>query len=105
MKDAVLGADYSLSLVIADKRLSHKLNKEFRGKDKATDILSFPLSDSEGEMFLNLEECKRKAKEFERTYENYLAFVFIHGLVHLKGFDHGSRMETIERKFRAQFGI
>lgn len=105
MKDAVLGKNYSLSVVIADTKLIQKLNNIHRGKNKPTDILSFPLDKKEGEMFLNLAKCKIKAKEFDRTFENYLAFVFIHGLVHLKGFDHGSKMESIEKKFRKKFEI
>jgi ssRNA-specific RNase YbeY (16S rRNA maturation enzyme) len=48
---------------------------------------------------------KLEAKKFDREYENFLGFLFIHGLVHLKGYDHGSTMESIEIQFRKQFGI
>lgn len=105
MKDAVLGADYSLDVAIVDAEHMHKLNKQYRNIDKATDILSFPLSDTEGEIYINLEETKKEAKNFDRTYDNFLAFLFIHGLVHLKGFDHGSIMDDIEADFRKKFGI
>ena len=73
--------------------------------NKPTDILSFPLSDNFGEMYINIEMTKLEAKKFERTYENFLGFLFIHGLVHLKGLDHGSTMESIEARFRKKFGI
>jgi ssRNA-specific RNase YbeY (16S rRNA maturation enzyme) len=43
--------------------------------------------------------------EFDRTYENFLVFLFIHGLVHLKGYDHGDKMEKVEIKFRKKFNI
>ena len=105
MKDAVLGKDYELSVVVCDLDLIHQLNRDRRGKDTPTDILSFPLSDTEGEIFLNLDECRRQASLFDREYENFIGFLFIHGLVHLKGLDHGSRMENEEQKFRKLFGI
>ncbi len=45
------------------------------------------------------------AKEFERPYDNFLIFLFIHGCVHLKGYDHGAKMEKVEEKFRKKFKI
>jgi len=105
MKNAVLGKKYDLSLVFATKGVLQKLNRLYRNKNKATDILSFPLSDSAGEIFISLTEAKKESKKFGRNLENFVAFLFIHGLVHLKGFDHSSRMEALERKFRKKFGV
>ncbi len=105
MKDEVLGKDYELSLVFVTEAESHKINLAYRQKDKPTNILSFPLEKNAGEIFICPEYAKKEAPDFEREYENYLAFLFIHGLVHLKGFDHGSRMENEEQKFRNKFGI
>ncbi len=105
MKDAVLGKEYDLSVVFISKEKIQSLNKQYRNIDEPTDILSFPLDDTSGEIFINLEETKRMAPDFDREYENFLAFLFIHGLVHLKGYDHGSTMENIEKKFRKDFNI
>ncbi len=105
MKEAVLGKKYDLSVVFASRQKMRELNRTHRGKDEATDILSFALSESAGEMYLNCGEAKREAKKFGRDFENFLGFLFIHGLVHLEGFQHGSRMEKREAKFRKQFGI
>jgi probable rRNA maturation factor len=105
MKDAVLGKKYELSVIIVTKSVIQKLNKEFRDINKPTDILSFPLSDDFGEMYINPDMTKIEAKKFGRDYENFFAFLFIHGLVHLKGFDHGSTMESIEARFRKKFGV
>jgi len=105
MKEAVLGGNYELSLVFAPKSTLRELNRTHRGKDATTDILSFPLSKSAGEIFMNLDEAKKQAKKFDRKFENFAGFLFIHGLVHLKGYAHGSRMEALEAKFRKQFGI
>jgi probable rRNA maturation factor len=76
-----------------------------RQKDYATDILSFGLDDESGEIIMNPQKVAKKAKEFGRSYENYLVFLFIHGLFHLKGFDHGSRMESEEARVRRLFNI
>ncbi|MEK7463984.1 MAG: rRNA maturation RNase YbeY [Patescibacteria group bacterium] len=105
MKDAVLGKKYELSVIIVGKKEIQKLNKEYRDINKPTDILSFPLSDNFGEIYINPEMTKLEAKKFNRNYENFFGFLFIHGLTHLKGFDHGSTMESIEARFRKKFGI
>jgi probable rRNA maturation factor len=105
IKKAVLGSKYDLSLVFISPKKIQNLNKIYRNINKPTDILSFPLSKTSGEMFICLSETKKMAKEFDRSYENFLAFLFIHGCVHLKGFDHGPKMEKVEEKFRKKFGI
>jgi probable rRNA maturation factor len=81
------------------------INRDHHFKDKPTNILSFPLDTTTGQIFICPEYARKEAPDFERTYENYLAFLFIHGLIHLKGHDHGSIMETEEQKIRNQFGI
>ena len=105
MKDTVLGKDYDLSVNIVSLEEIHALNMKHRGIDKPTDILSFPLDDKNGEIYINIECTHEEAPKFERTYENFFAFLFIHGLVHLKGMDHGSTMESMEAKFRKKFGV
>ena len=105
LKDGVLGTKYNLSLIIASPKKMKQLNTIYRDKQKATDILSFPLSETEGEIYLSPSEAKKESKKFDRTYENFLAFLFIHGCVHLKGIDHGATMERIEAKFRQKFNV
>lgn len=105
MKDKILGKKYDLSIVFVGKTLGRKLNLKHRNKNYATDILSFTLDKETGEIFLQPEVLKRKAKEFDRKPENYLNFLVIHGLFHLKGFDHGSIMESEEARVRALFKI
>lgn len=105
IKNEVLGKKYELGIVFVGKKLGKSLNKKYRGKDYATDILSFPLEKNEGEIFLQPEVLTKKAKEFGRKPENYLVFLVIHGLFHLKGMAHGSRMESEEARVRALFKI
>ncbi len=105
MKNEVLGEEYDLSLVFVDDEESRKISIETKQKDYIPNILSFPYDDISGEIFINPSEAARQAKEFDRTPENMIGFLYIHGLVHLKGMDHGVTMERTEAKFRKQFGI
>ncbi|MEI6057937.1 MAG: rRNA maturation RNase YbeY [bacterium] len=105
MKDAALGKKYSLTVSFVGSAHIKKLNNHYRNINKPTDILSFPLSKTEGEIYINLAETRKEAKKFDRDYDNFIGFLFIHGLVHLKGFDHSSTMERIEARLRKKFGI
>ncbi len=105
LKNAVLGKKYDLSVVFIGSKEMQKLNKIYRDKDYATDILSFPISKTEGEILICKQKADQKSKEYERSKDNFINFLFIHGLVHLKGFEHGSRMEREEEKFRKRFNI
>jgi rRNA maturation RNase YbeY len=105
IKNAVLGEKYLLSLVIVGDTLSRKLNRTYRNKNKPTNVLSFELSKNEGEIFLNLKKAKSETKKFRENYKNLVGYLFIHGLLHLKGMTHGGTMEEAERKIRRKFGI
>lgn len=105
LKNYTLGKKYKLSLVFATPKLSAELNSKWKGKTGPADILSFPLSENEGEIFISLSRARQKAPEFERSYLNFLQFLFIHGMVHLKGYEHGSTMEAVEEKIRKHFGV
>lgn len=100
---AVLGRHYELSVVICGNELSRRLNRTYRAKDKPTNVLAFPLSATAGEVFLNWPLIRRQARHFDRTPAKHLLALFIHGLLHLKGMDHGSKMESKEKKFLAHW--
>lgn len=103
MKNAALGKNYELSLVCIGNTASRRLNKAYRGKDAPANILAFPLSKTEGEIFIDLKKARADAPLFARAYSNFVGFLFIHGLLHLKGFDHGSNMERKEAQLRKRF--
>jgi probable rRNA maturation factor len=105
IKNEILGQSYKLNLIITTSARMKELNTIYRDKTVATDILSFPLSENEGEIYMSLEETRAMAADFDRTYENFFAFLFIHGCAHLKGHDHGDIMEGIEAHVRRKFGI
>ncbi len=105
IKTAALGPRYEMSVIITSSDRMKELNKTYRKLHETTDILSFPVSGSEGEIYLCPTEARHEAKKFDRPYENFLAFLFIHGCIHLKGYDHGSTMEKLEAKLQKKFGI
>ncbi|MDO8510252.1 MAG: rRNA maturation RNase YbeY [bacterium] len=106
LKNEVLGPHYDLSLVFIGRTRSRSLNRRYRGKDRPTDVLSFPIDKHTGEIFISPEQAKITARKFGYSKsQKFLAFLFIHGLFHLKGYEHGSTMENEELKVRKKFGI
>ena len=105
MKEAVLGKTYELSLVIAGDKLSQELNAQYRNKDYTPNVLYFPIDKKHGEIFLNLKQAKREHKDREESYEYFVALLFIHGCLHLKGMPHGSTMEKREALLLSKFAI
>lgn len=84
----------TVELLLTGDAEIHKLNKQFRGKDKATDVLSF--SDREsgmpsnnlGQIVISVDHAKAQAKELNQSLEEELRFLFTHGLLHILGYDH-----------------
>ncbi len=105
MKDAILGKKYELSIACVSPSLSRTLNRTYRKKDKPTNILSFPLATNAGELVLDLSLIKKEAPLFERSYSRFVGFLLIHGMLHLKGYEHSSTMERQEQKFLKKFSI
>jgi len=82
----------NIELVVCTNKYIQLLNKEFRKIDKPTDVLSFPLEEMEhfplGSIVISIDFVKEKAKEFNHKEDEELALLFIHGLLHLAGYDH-----------------
>lgn len=102
---AVHSPDYSLSLVFVGRTLAQRINSEARGKTYVPDVLSFPLDETHGEIYLCLPVAYQKAPQYDHTLNGHVGFLFIHGLLHLKGFTHGATMEAAERKLCARFNL
>src|SRR3989344_3522974 len=96
--NAVLGRRYTTSVVISGERLSQKLNRTYRKENKGTNVLSFPLGENEGEIFLNWPRIRKEARERNITSRAHFAHLFIHALLHLKGYAHSSKMDSEEQK-------
>ena len=103
IKNEILGKKYSLSIACVDEETSKRINKKYRGKNKPTNILSFSLHKNVGEIILCPTIIKKEAKNFNRTFSKFLGFLVIHGMLHLKGFEHSSTMEILEKKYDQKY--
>src|SRR3989344_3453213 len=71
--------------------------------EKATNVLSFALHKDAGEIILCKNVIRKELKKFNRTFEQLLGFLVIHGMLHLKGMTHSSRMEVAENKYDQKY--
>ncbi|WP_291951806.1 rRNA maturation RNase YbeY [Campylobacter sp.] len=85
-------SDMNVELVFVDKIMMHQINLEQRKIDKTTDVLSFPLEKNFhnllGSIVINIDEVRSKALEFKHSEDEEIALLFIHGMLHLLGYDH-----------------
>jgi len=105
IKNVILNKKYELNIIFITSQKSKELNRTYRKKNKPTNILSFPITQQNGEIFIDLKQTKKNAKLFNMDYENFLKFLVIHGILHLKGHDHGPKMEKLEKKYCKKFKI
>lgn len=103
IKDKLLGKTYDLTVTFCTPKESQERNKTYRDKDYPTNILSFPLDERTGEIYICLSIARRDANKFDMTYDQFLHLLVIHGCLHLKGHDHGSTMDSLEEKHLKQF--
>ena len=94
---------------VSDKRI-RELNLQFRGVDKATDVLSFPAEEKVnlGDIAVSIDTASVQAKENGLTLEGEIAQLILHGLLHLCGYDHetdNGEMNRLELKMRRRLGI
>ncbi len=101
----ILGTKYSLSLVLCGDTLGRRLNTEYRKKTYKPNVLSFPLSKTEGEIFLNIRKAEREARAEGISTAKRIIFLFIHACLHLKGLDHGDEMDALEQKYLSSAGF
>jgi len=87
-----LNVNKDLELLVVDNTTIQDLNKQFRNKDSATDVLSFPLEDIEGlplgSIVISIDKAKDLSHTLGHSVQEELALLFTHGLLHLLGFDH-----------------
>ncbi len=103
IKREILGKKYSLSIAYVSQKKSRELNKKYRNVDKPTNVLSFALHKDAGELVLCKSIIRKELKKFGRTFEQLLGFLVIHGMLHLKGMEHSSRMERAEAKYDKKY--
>jgi probable rRNA maturation factor len=95
--------DWDISLVFVGPKKAQELNMQLRKKSYTPNVLSYSLGEKSGEVFICLTEAEKQAPSHGMSSREFVLFLFIHGLLHLKGWAHGSTMERCERKLVAQF--
>lgn len=110
-----------LSVVLADDALVHQLNRDYRGKDRPTNVLSFALTEAEepeaegaplmlGDVILAFETVEREAAEQGKSPPDHMTHLVVHGVLHLLGYDHetdddAEEMEDLETRILATLDI
>ncbi len=110
------GNDAQVSITFTDDENIHSLNKRFRGVDAPTDVLSFPMMDFDnvcgepaideienmlGDIVLNLQRARVQAEQYGHSFEREAAFLTVHSMLHLLGYDHETG-EADEMDMRAR---
>jgi len=107
---AIGNSGSSATIAFVSDRSIRKLNQQFRGVDKATDVLSFPADepDNLGDVAVSVETASRQAKENGLAFDDEVAQLILHGLLHLSGYDHetdNGEMNRLEVRLRRKLGI
>ena len=114
---AAVGVEGEVHVLLADDATLRRLNRQFRAKDKPTDVLSFPAGGSTaffaekelaGDLAISLDTAARQAKRFGHTLDDEVRVLVLHGLLHLAGLDHEQdegQMAARERELRSELGL
>ena len=108
-----VGLDGEVDVLLASDRTLRRLNRTFRGKDKATDVLSFPAvkgqpGEHAGDLAISLDTATKQASEYGHALRDEVRVLLLHGLLHLSGMDHeadGGEMATREAMLRAKLRL
>lgn len=95
-KEGIQDKEVAISFVGNDQ--IQELNKQFRDKDRPTDVLSFPLDEEEalGDIIISIPKAKEQAEDYNHSFERELGFLAVHGFLHLIGYDHETEEEEKE---------
>ena len=101
-----------VTVLLTSDAAIRKLNKQFRGKNKATDVLSFPAGDfagdSAGDLAISVDTARKQAREQGHALGMEIKVLMLHGLLHLAGYDHetdNGQMARRERALRGKLGL
>jgi probable rRNA maturation factor len=102
--------DFALTFIFMDADAARNLNKQFRKKNYATNVLTFNLDETTADIVICMEVVKKEAKDQRKPLQSHLAHMVVHGTLHAAGYDHEVKsdalaMEAIEIQVLARFGI
>ena len=104
-KHLQLKQNQEISIVFIDHQLSCEINHKYRHQNKPTDVIAFAFNEGQeeikindnqlilGEIFINVEKAKEQAKSYGHSQRRELSFLFVHGLLHILGYDHKLKKE------------
>jgi probable rRNA maturation factor len=105
--------NYEVSLSFVDNEEIHQLNRDFRGVDRATDVLSFPLltddfdieieEESLGDIVISLERAFEQSIDYNHSFEREVCFLVCHSMFHLLGYDHDTEENTKEMREKEEY--
>lgn len=99
----ILGTKYALSISFVSRAKMRELSQRYKGDPTHMNILSFPLSKTSGEIVISLAAAKNERLLYGRGCHQHVAFLVIHGMLHLAGHAHGSKMESAEKRLLAKY--
>jgi probable rRNA maturation factor len=109
---AIGKSEFSATIAFVSDKTIRQLNRQFRAVDKATDVLSFPAEDEDelnlGDIAISVDTATKQAKENGLTFDEEVAQLILHGLLHLCGYDHetdNGEMNRLELRLRKKLGI
>ena len=104
---------YEVSLSFVDNKEIHQLNRDFRGVDRPTDVLSFPMLSDEfdieleeeslGDIVISLEKAFEQSKEYNHSFEREVCFLVCHSTFHLLGYDHNTEENTKQMREKENY--
>ena len=111
--------DASFSVIIVDNEKIHEINKQYRGIDRPTDVISFALEEDEnyevkerllGDIYISIDKVYEQAKEYNHSVKRELFFLVTHGFLHLLGYDHMEKDEeeemfSLQEKILDSYGV
>lgn len=127
MEELQLKDDTEMSVTFVDNQEIQEINREYRNKDQATDVISFAIEDEMeeefsavfeefdlprdiGDIFVSVDKIKEQAEEYAHSFDRELGFLIVHGFLHLNGYDHMTEedekeMFDLQRKILDNYGL
>lgn len=112
--------NFYLSVTLTNPEQIHKLNKEYRNVDRATDVLSFPMFEKEeideivskqiknpipevlGDIVISIKKVKEQANEYGHSFERELSYMLVHGFYHIMGYDHIEEEDKVKMRAKEE---
>jgi len=105
IKNEILGIKYNLSILLVGEKRARTINIKTRKKTYTPSTLSLPYTKSSGDIIICEKVAAKECKNYQTNLKNYIAYLYIHSLLHLKGLDHGQKMTSEEKRLVNKYRI